>query len=107
MIKVEGQNITVSRGDTLDVVFYIKGYNIENTDNITFSVKTATEATNILMQKNVVKESINSCRVSISATEMNNLPTGQYIYDLKCVSQGKVITFNFPALLTIKGVAHI
>lgn len=39
MIKVNGMDIMVSRGDTLELEFNILGYEVQSEDTVVFSVK--------------------------------------------------------------------
>ena len=59
MIAIDGQDIYISHGDTLDVLFeFAEGYKVAETDTIIFSVKATAGSSEVLLQK---KDSIYCC----------------------------------------------
>lgn len=107
MIKIDNQDIYISHGDTLKVLFELaEGYKIQQTDTILFSVKETAGSNEILLSKTIPFTLDNEIDVTISADEMANLSVGAKVYDLLVTNNDNVITLNFPAKLIIKEVVH-
>lgn len=104
MLKVDGCNLTISQGDTLDLTFKVNGYQLQSGDIVTFSVKDCKRQ--IVLKKIITQFVGNSIHVVVSAEEMAKLSIGTKFYDLSCTSKDKIITFNFPASLTVREVMH-
>ena len=107
MITIDGQDIYISHGDTLDVLFELaEGYKIAETDTITFSAKATSGSSDVLMTKTIPFTAINQIAVKIPAEEMAALTVGAKVYDIVVSNANNVVTLNFPAKLVIKEVAH-
>ena len=107
MIVIDGQDILISHGDTLDVIFKLaEGYKVAETDTIIFSVKTTAGSSEVLLSKTIPFTAVNEIAVRIAAEEMVNLPVGAKVYDLLVTNADNVVTLNFPAKLIIKEVVH-
>ena len=106
MLKLDGNDMYISHGDTLDITFRVGGYKLQPTDKVIFSVKNTANSSEILISKTITNFPANSVHVIIPASEMGTLPIGKKVYDLLCVSGDKKTTFNFPASLIIMGVVH-
>ena len=107
MIVIDGQDILISHGDTLDVIFELaEGYKVAETDTIIFSVKTTAGSSEVLLSKTIPFTAVNEIAVNIAAEEMVNLPVGAKVYDLLVTNADNVVTLNFPAKLIIKEVVH-
>lgn len=106
MITIDNQDIYISHGDTLDVVFDLaEGYKVAETDSITFSVKATAGSSEVLLSKAIPFTSVNEIVVKIPAEEMAVLSVGSKVYDVLVTNNSNVVTLNFPAKLVIKEVA--
>ena len=107
MIAIDNQDIYISHGDTLDVVFELaEGYKVAETDSITFSVKATAGSSEVLLQKTIPFTAVDEIAVNITSEEMADLSVGAKVYDLLVTSADNVVTLNFPAKLVIKEVVH-
>lgn len=106
MIVVDGNNIRISRGDTLDISFEVEGYEIKPTDKITFTVKENLSKEAFLIQKDIDMVEGNTINVVLSKEEMEAIPVGVSYYDLVCISEDKRVTFNFPYKLIVERIVH-
>lgn len=107
MIEIDGQDIFISHGDTLNVLFELaEGYKVAETDSITFSVKATAGSSEVLLSKAIPFTSVNEISVNISADEMASLGVGAKVYDILVKNSNNVVTLNFPAKLIIKEVVH-
>ena len=60
MIVIDGQDISISHGDTLDVIFELaEGYKVAETDTIIFSVKTTAGSSEVLLSKTIPFTAVN------------------------------------------------
>ena len=81
MITIDNQDIYISHGDTLDVVFDLaEGYKVAETDSITFSVKATAGSSEVLLSKAIPFTSVNEIVVKIPAEEMAVLSVGSKVY---------------------------
>lgn len=108
MIQIEGNNISISHGDTFSVTFELSGYSLLAGDTILLSVKATPESTAVLWSKSVT--GITGSRVTIADTDdsfKTAVGTGQKCYDVLLTTEdGNKITLNYPAILNVKAVAH-
>lgn len=103
------KNITVSKGDVLDVNFKLNGLTLSSDDTLYFSVKDNLKdaETKITHKVTDIDVNSNSFRVVIPTALMITLDVGQYFYDLVYVdSEGNKRTLIYPCRLTVKEVAH-
>lgn len=107
MIAIDNQDIYISHGDTLDVVFELaEGYKVAETDSITFSVKATAGSSEVLLSKAIPFTSVNEIAVDIPAEKMAALQVGAKVYDILVKNSNNVTTLNFPAKLIIREVVH-
>lgn len=106
MVIVEGNNIRISKGDTLEVTFIIEGYSISESDEIKFSVKKEYFGDKLLLEKTLTNITGNEIKITLSSEDMLKLPIGTNYYDLVCLSADKKVTFNFPAKIIIERIVH-
>lgn len=103
MVIIDGKNVRVSQGDTLNLSFTVEGTDIENM-TATFSVKSRSKASPTLKEEMDVQG--NRLTVCIPATKMATVPAGVYTYDVVVENEETRTTLNFPALFTVVEVAH-
>lgn len=106
MLSIEGRNIKISQGDTFNIIFQVYGYEFKNTDIVVFTVKKGEYTNEPLIQKTYENIQDNRINVVVSADEMDDLETGDYVYDLVCKSDDVILTLNYPSKLKIVGVVH-
>lgn len=106
MLTIDGQKISLSKGDTFDVTFAVNGYRLKDGDSVIFSIKNTANSSNVLMKKIYTTFINNKVRVQISAEEMESLTIGSKVYDLVCITGDVKVTLNYPANLVIKEVVH-
>lgn len=109
MIKIDkDKNITVSKGDVLDIQFKVNGITLENSSRIFFSVKNKLkDEKSLISVEALIDLSLNSFRILLPTSIMKKLEIGTYCYDIVYVNkQGNMRTFVAPRLLIIREVVH-
>lgn len=107
MIDIRENDIEISHGDTFDVIFQLKGYQIAKEDTVVFSVKKTTYHAETVLRKEFTNfDGGETVRVTITAADMAALEPGEYVYDLLIKSGDTRTTLNFPAKLIVRRVAH-
>lgn len=94
MIKLHGNRIYLTRGDTALLKVVILGadkevYTPDDTDTVTLTVKKTTGSADILFQREVVDG-----MVTIEPEDTASLPYGDYVYDV-CLETEKGIVQTF------------
>lgn len=107
MLKIEGQKITISYGDTISLSFSVPGYSFEVTDKITFAIRDGTDTdSNVIFTKTATGITGNIVSFSMSKEETKIEP-GSYFWDISLTdSTGFHYTMIFPTMFKVKGVAH-
>lgn len=54
MIQIKGNDIYISKGDTLAVEFQVNGYQIQQSDTIIFSVKSSLGSSDVLLKNSSI-----------------------------------------------------
>lgn len=106
MILVEDKKIRISHGDTFDVTFSLEGYELQEGDTVTFSVKRTRFSKEVAIQKTYADAKGETIRVIIPAADMAKLEPAEYLYDIHVVSGDRKTTLNFPAPLIVEAVVH-
>ena len=112
MIRVNDDNIMISKKDVVNKYFYLPDYVFNSGDKFYFTVsklnedKTKTVKLNIEMQ--VESDDDGKCflKLNIPSQQINALNEENYIYDIRYVSGTDEFTLNYPKLFIVKGVAH-
>lgn len=105
MLKVVNNEIYLTRGDTATLELTVEKdgapYDF-SADAVLFSVKKCVEEPKLLIQKRFVDG-----KVSLVESDTNDLPFGQYLYDV-VVSRpgGEICTVITPTVLTLGGEVH-
>ena len=107
MVKVEGTNIYMTRGDTATINLSIKDkdkneYELGEGDVVVFSAKREVEDKNYVIQKTFVDKEI-----VIESEDTKLLPFGEYVYDVQLTFvDGKVATVVTPSKLILEVEVH-
>jgi hypothetical protein len=107
MVKVQGTNIYMTRGDTATINLSIKDdnkieYELMEGDVVVFSVKKEMEDKGYVIQKTFVDKTI-----VIEHEDTKNLDFGKYVYDIQLTFiDGKVSTIITPSDLVLEGEVH-
>lgn len=102
MFKVNGNTITITRGDTGIFTLNIKtpagaDYDYSN-DNVLFTVKKTTHDAEALIQKQVIYGE----NVTISPADTSGLQYGSYVYDVQLTTGNIVDTVIPPSGFIVK-----
>ena len=109
MIKIDKEkNITISKGDVLDIQFKVNGITLENGGGrVFFSIKDKLVDDKEISLQAVVDVNLNSFRIIVPTSIMKTLEVGTHYYDIVYVNaQGNMRTLIAPRLLVIKEVVH-
>lgn len=107
MIEIDDHNITISRGDTLDILFKLYNFALNTTDTVVFTIKQSCLSKTPLMEKKITPDTTDSIHLVISADEMAQLGIGSKQYDLVVLTaDNKRITLIYPARFTVAEVVH-
>lgn len=102
MIKIHKLNITMTRGDLLDVVFITKGIETLVGMDLELNIKADIKADPIVTVK---ANTIEANRMRFKVPEACNLKAGIYYYDIVIRGQHDK-TLNWLSMLNIEEVAH-
>lgn len=105
MIQIDGNKIKISKGDTFDVTFRVKEYQIDSNDTIIFSVKDRFGNGKTLIRKTLTGIAGTDINVNIPAEEMKLEPGIKY-YDIFLINSFGKFTLMYPAILEIVEVVH-
>ena len=83
MFKVEGNKITLSRGDTGTVTIGVTGYSFLTTDRVVFAVRKAGSA-DLIMRRELPVEN-GTVTVEFKNSDTDSLPSGNYEWDVRFV----------------------
>lgn len=103
------KNITISKGDVLDIQFKVNGITLDNGGGgrVFFSIKDRLVDDKEISLEAVVDVNINSFRIIVPTSIMKTLEVGTHYYDIVYVNaQGNMRTLIAPKLLVIKEVVH-
>lgn len=106
MLQVKGNDIVISYGDTLDIVFRVTGFEIVPSDRIIFSVKNELFDEDTVITKEFTNIEGTDINIIISSEEMKKLSYGINYYDILCINADNKVTLNFPAKLIVEKVVH-
>ena len=108
LIIDNSKNITISYGDALEVTFDLEGLQIQKGDKICFSTKQklTDEKACLCVDITDIDCEQNKFSVFVPSDDMAALLPGQYLYDVVLIYGNNKHTLNFPARLTVMGVAH-
>lgn len=103
MLKIEGNNIFLTRGDsaTIDLTIYDEEGNIytpKPNDVIVFSVKV-----NVNNVETILRKSFEDLSLKISSQESLKFNYGEYFFDVKLINNDLTDTFITSGILTIGG----
>ena len=106
MLQVKGNDIVISYGDTLDIVFRVTGFEIVPSDRIIFSVKNELFDEDTVITKEFTNIEGTDINIIISSEEMKKLSYGINYYDILCINADNKVNINFPAKLIVEKVVH-
>lgn len=109
MIKIDkDKNITVSKGDVLDIQFKVNGITLEDGGRVFFSVKDRlVDEVNRISLEALIDSTLNNFRIIVPTSIMKTIEVGSHYYDIVYVNaQGNMRTLITPRLLIIKEVVH-
>lgn len=106
MLIVDGNDIKISYGDTLNITFVLSGYELQLGDKVVFSVKQKLSDTETLITKEYSELIGTEIPITIDSEEMKKLPIGVNFYDLVVVKSETQTTLNLPAKIIIERVVH-
>ena len=96
MFRLDGTNITITRGDTGIFSFAIKDANGQDydfsNDTVLFTVKANTYTTTIIFQKQVIYGE----NIIIAPTDTAQLRYGEYVYDVQLTTAGGIVDTVIP-----------
>lgn len=103
MLKIEGNNIFLTRGDsaTIDLTIYDEEgntYTPKPNDVIVFSVKA-----NVNNVETILRKSFENLSLKISSQESLKFNYGEYFFDVKLINHDLTDTFITSGILTIGG----
>lgn len=109
MQKIMTGKISISKADTVGIVFRVDGYSMAEDDTTIFSIRQNGMFINqsLVVYSGEAKHDEKYIYVDIPAETMKEIPAGSYIYDvLLKTASGRTITLNYPRQLKIMEVAH-
>lgn len=95
-MKVNGTNLSMTRGDSESISVTISGYDIQPGDFLEMTVRQRT-ASPVVLYKKVTEFSENKALISITPEETSDLSVGNYVYDLQLTFGGTVKTIVKPS----------
>ncbi len=103
MLKINGSDIYITRGDTAEIDVEISrsdgtAYTLASTDKLTLTVKKSISA-----EKEVISKTLTgSSRIKIAPTDTSGLAFGEYVYDIQLnTADGGIYTIVEPSKLII------
>lgn len=106
MLKIEGQKISISQGDTVNLGFRLEGYSLEVDDTIRFSVKADPSKQETLIVKEFSGLEGDGFIIRLSPEE-TKIPAGTNYWDMTCTTAaGGHFTLNYPAPFIVREVVH-
>lgn len=103
MLTINGNDIAVSRGDPLSLMFRIIGYSLQAEDIFSIAFKNKCGTIISQDQSGLTGQQV---YVIIPATITAQLMVGNVMYDVTVKNKDGVRTLNLPATLSILGTAH-
>lgn len=100
MTAVDGLNLTISRGDTLHVMFRLTGVGVKKSDTVTFTARPYRQRSRLLYGKATGLMG-NRIYVIVPASITSRLTPGLLMYDLAIQNGDTAKALNFPASLRI------
>lgn len=93
--------VTTTRGDTLYVDVSLDGYEVNEGDTLTLTVKSSTETEVILIQK-VEEVTEQAVEFKILPTDTKDFKYGDYVYDVQLnTADGDVFTVIKPSVFRV------
>lgn len=100
-MKVNGTNLSMTRGDSESISVTISGYDIQTGDFLEMTVRQR-HASPVVLYKKVTEFSENKALISIMPEETSDLSIGDYVYDLQLTFGGAVKTIVKPSKFTLE-----
>ena len=100
-MKVNGTNLSMTRGDSESISVTISGYDIQPGDFLEMTVRQR-PASPVVFYKKVTEFSENKAVISIMPEETSDLSIGDYVYDLQLTFGGAVKTIVKPSKFTLE-----
>lgn len=103
MLKIEGNNIFLTRGDSavIDLTIYDEEGNIytpKQNDVIVFSVKA-----NVNNVETILRKTFENLTLEISSKESLKFNFGEYLFDIRLINDTLIDTFICDGVFTIGG----
>ena len=83
MFRIDGTTITLSRGDTGEVIIAATGYSFGSNDRALFTVRSA--ATKEVKMRRILEITDNTVTVTFVNSDTDNLDAGKYEWDIRYV----------------------
>lgn len=83
MFEINGNEITITKGDTALIDFEVDGYKFVEGDVVYFSVKKNPKETNCIIQKAITVFDNNIARIELDKQD-TKIGKGKYWYDIQC-----------------------
>lgn len=106
MLKIEGNNIFITRGDSavIDLTIYDEEGNIyapKQSDVVVFSVKV-----NVNNVDTILRKTFENLTLELRPEETIKFNYGEYFFDVKLINHDLIDTFITSGILTIGGGAN-
>lgn len=109
MIKI-GKNLSieVSQGDQFDVTFKINGLTLEAGATVHFAVKKTptNDQPILLLNEGTISTETNSVRFVVPSASMDDIATGEYVYDLTYINGENRRSLLYPTAFIVRGVVN-
>lgn len=99
-------NIRFSFGDTFNLRYRFKNYELATGDKVIFSIKKLESDKKSILQGEFTNDGNSYVDISFTAAQMAALPVGTYKYDLCIMSSVGKQTLFFTKFFIVQGVAH-
>lgn len=106
MITIDDKKIKVSKGDTFNITFNLKGYSLIESDRVIFSVKDRLGNSLPILREEFTGITGSSLNIFISAEKMASLDAGIKYYDLVIVNEDRKYTLIYPSVFEVVEVIH-
>lgn len=107
-MRINGTDIFITRGDSETFEVKLEDYetneqiNLISGDLVYFTVKTSTQTTTILIQKEITEFEDGEARIHITPEDTKNLKYHTYVYDVQINKQGNVSTVITPSKFVVE-----
>lgn len=106
MLSVGRNELRVPYGDTLNITFSVRGYQVMEGDVAVLTVKRSMRDPQPLLEDETVCTSEGVAMADVPAAKMAELPPGRYVYDVYLKRGDSVVTITPPSVLVIEEVVH-